>query len=46
MDNYQKIKDLGAIMLSEADSSDKQEFGSFYLSDFLVLRLLIRMIYV
>ena len=35
MDNPQKIKKLGAIMLSEADSSDKQEFGSFYLSRFL-----------
>ena len=35
MDNHQKIKQLGAIMLSEADSSDKQEFGSFYLSRFL-----------
>ncbi len=35
MDNPQKIKQLGAIMLSEADSSNKQEFGSFYLSRFL-----------
>ena len=35
MDNPQKIKQLGSIMLSEADSSDKQEFGSFYLSRFL-----------
>ena len=29
MDDHQKIRQLGAIMLSEADSSDKQEFGSF-----------------
>ena len=35
MDNYQQIKQLGATMLSEANSSDKQEFGSFYLSRFL-----------
>ena len=35
MDDHQKIRQLGAIMLSEADSSDKQEFGSFYLSRFL-----------
>ncbi len=35
MDHFQKIKQIGAKMLSEADSSDKQEFGSFYLSRFL-----------
>ena len=35
MDNSAKIKQLGAKMLSDADSSDKQDFGSFYLSRFL-----------
>ena len=35
MDNSAKIKQLGAKMLSDADSSDEQDFGSFYLSRFL-----------
>ena len=35
MDNFAKIKQLGAKMLLEADSSDEQDFGSFYLSRFL-----------
>ena len=38
MKEFQKIKDTGTSMLSEANSSDKQEFGSFYLSRFLGLK--------
>ena len=35
MKEFQKIKETGSSMLSEAHSSDKQEFGSFYLSRLL-----------
>jgi len=39
MKEFQKIKDTGSSMLSEAESSDRQEFGSFYLSRFLGFKI-------
>ena len=39
MKDIQKIKETGSSMLSEAHSSDKQEFGSFYLSRFLGFKI-------
>ena len=35
MEKHLKIKEIGRLMVSDAESSDKQEFGSFYLSRFL-----------
>ena len=35
MNDFLKIKNDGASMALDAESSDKQEFGSFYLSRFL-----------
>ena len=37
MKEFQKIKDTGSSMFS-VESSDRQEFGSFYLSRFLDLK--------
>ena len=35
MNEINKIRDIGASMLSDANKSDLQDFGSFYLSRFL-----------
>ena len=35
MNDFLKIKNDGASMALDAESSDKQEFGSFYLSRYL-----------
>ena len=35
MNDSLKIKNIGASMVLDAESSDKQEFGSFYLSRYL-----------
>ena len=35
MNETNKIREIGAFMLSEADKSELQDFGSFYLSRFL-----------
>ena len=39
MKEFQKIKKTGSSMLSEAESSARQEFGSFYLSRFLGFKI-------
>ena len=38
MNNYENIKKLGDDMLKNANSTDEQVFGSFYLSRFLGFR--------
>ena len=35
MNEVKKIREIGASMLSDADNSEVQDFGSFYLSRFL-----------
>ena len=35
MDEVKKIREIGSSMLSDADKSEVQDFGSFYLSRFL-----------
>ena len=35
MKEVKKIKEIGASMISDADKSEEQDFGSFYLSRFL-----------
>ena len=39
MNEMKKIKEVGASMLLDAEMSDKQEFGSFYLSRFLGFKI-------
>ena len=39
MNEIKKIKEVGASMLLDAEMSDKQEFGSFYLSRFLGFKI-------
>tara|TARA_B100001564_G_scaffold328914_1_gene312990 strand:+ start:1069 stop:1521 length:453 start_codon:yes stop_codon:yes gene_type:complete len=39
MNEIKKIKEVGASMLLDAEMSDQQEFGSFYLSRFLGFKI-------
>ena len=39
MNDMKKIKEVGASMLLDAEKSDQQEFGSFYLSRYLGFKI-------
>ena len=39
MNEVKKIREIGASMLSDADKSEVQDFGSFYLSRFLGFKI-------